>query len=226
MKIVIISVLAVGMIGLMIPNAFAQFYEDQVTMEYIWLLVLVLSFAIPAIYAAYKQSKKDSKKPHSQPSSTTSSLQKGVHSISPGVAEFLLPVKLVCNKCGFETDDSDTFETHHSGKDDKCIKSWAGTTYYNGKWGQKKKNIVREELPDKPPSQEKIQKTKYSSPNKEEPKSDIMICKYCKKENSRLARFCGQCGKEEPKSDIMICKYCKKETPRLACFCGQCGNKI
>ena len=198
MKVILLSIIAIGMIGLVVPNAFAQLHEDPVTDYYIYLLILIFVTVIPAIYAANKKSKKDSKK---APQTKLTDL------------EFQPDTKFVCPKCSFETDDQYTFETHNDTKDGECIKSWAGTTFYNGKWGETRNNTY--DVPVKPHPTE----------------TNIKDLHDLKGQNNTLEQdgtkeIEGTKFHREPKSDTTICRNCNKENPNSHNFCAYCGNNL
>lgn len=178
MKILLLSVFSVFFIGF-IEYVYAQipipipFVDDQVTIEYIGILILFLTFIVPSIIITYKKSKKNSNK-HPQTKLTDSKFQPDV--------------KHICSKCGFETDDKDTFEMHHRDEENICIKSWVGRKYYGGKWFDKDEKIPESESTF-------LESTDTSKHVEKEPKKkQTLFCTNCGNPLNISSKFCGACG--------------------------------
>jgi len=175
-KILLLSVLAVFFIGF-IEYVYAQIpipqiMDDPVADQYIALLFTLLLFIIPSIVFTYKKHKKNSEK-HPQTKLTDSGFQPNVN--------------LVCSKCGFETDDKDTFEMHHRDDESQCIKGWAGRKYYGGKWFDNDEN---------PSSYDStlLESKNISSYEENETKKEQNLCTNCGNLLNPSAKFCGKCG--------------------------------
>tara|TARA_B100000686_G_scaffold7973_1_gene7995 strand:+ start:70 stop:639 length:570 start_codon:yes stop_codon:yes gene_type:complete len=175
-KILLLFVFSVFFIGF-IEYVYAQIQipsiaDDPVVDVYLGLLFILLVVIIPSIVFAYKKHKKNSIKPP-QTKLTDSGTQPNVN--------------LVCSKCGFETDDKDTFEMHHRDEKFECIKGWAGRKYYGGKWFDKDEN---------PSSSDStlLESKNISSYEENEPKMKQNFCTNCGKLLNPSAKFCGKCG--------------------------------
>ena len=179
MKLLLFSVLFVFVLGSTMSShaqiPIPQIADDPVVGVYIGILITILVVIIPSIIFTYKKFKKDSKK-HPQTKLTDSGFQPNVN--------------LVCSKCGFETDDKDTFEMHHRDEKFMCIKSWAGRKYYGGKWLDKN---------EKKPSTEStlLESENRQSHEKNELKKikEDVFCTHCGNPLPITAKFCGKCGK-------------------------------